>query len=261
MRLVGLFKPDRLMGLLHFIGVPVVVLYSISMFFVPWLRGHGDWLYVQDVWDRWQGLNVGMLAFVSSVVAFNISRFNAEHQRQRDFLASKAFLPAALSELVEYFKRSASVLVEGWESAGRKPLGKEAPGLPDSYKAVFEQCIRHADPNVGDYLSRILVQLQVHDARLRDFVKQFDDRDYINPDKHNLITYLYRLGELQALVNNLFEFARNDSEFDSSPMAWEDFHNAFGNLDIFIEDFHIDEDMNLEAFTKRAIKRGNGRNT
>lgn len=260
MKHLGILKPDTLVNLLNFVGLPGAILYAFCMLVWPWISGCGDWGYVQGVWDRWQSLNVGMLAFVSSITAFNISRYNADKQRQRDFLASKAFLPAALSELVSYFKASARVFKAGWESERDGTPDLDVPDLPREYKSVFAECIRHAEPSVGDYLSRILVRLQVHDARLKSYVEQLRDEEWRNPDRYNLITYFYRLGELQALVNKLFDFARNIGGFDATPLVWEDFRNAYANLDIWLEEIEIDEKMNLEAFTKRAIAR-NGGNT
>ncbi|WP_417583711.1 hypothetical protein [Nitrincola sp.] len=257
MRRIGILKAERLVDLLNWIGFPAVTLYVVCMFIFPWIDGRGEWTHVQDVWNRWQGLNVGMLAFISSITAFNISRFNAEKQREREFLASKAFLPAALSELVSYFKESASVFIAGWELAPGQQPNIVLPILPGEYKVVFGNCIRHAEPEVGEYLSKILVKLQVHDARVRDFINRMHDESDVSPEKHNLISYFYRLGELHALAGKLFDYARNLQEFDSSPLEWEDFRNAYGNLDIWVDEIRIDDQMNLEAFTKRAIDRAN----
>lgn len=255
MKYLRILKPDELVNLLNFVGLPVAGLYAFCMLIWPWVASCGDWGYVQNVWDRWQSLNVGMLAFISSITAFNISRYNAEKQRQRNFIASKAFLPAALSELVSYFRDSAIVFKLGWESERGSSPDFDVPELPHEYKSVFSECIRHAEPRVGDYLSRILVWLQVHDARMRTYVEQQGNERFFNPDRHNLISYFYRLGELQAMVNKLFEFARNMGEFDPTPLDWEDFRSAYGNLDIWQDEIRIDDEMNLEAFTKRAIAR------
>lgn len=48
--------------------------YVCSMFVAPIFQGDFSWGYVQAVWDRWQGLNVGVLAFAASLTAFSISR-------------------------------------------------------------------------------------------------------------------------------------------------------------------------------------------
>jgi len=63
-------------------------LYLVSMVAWPFIASGGDWFYVQTVWDRWQGFNVGVLALVSSVVAFYLARYKAEKQREREFRAS-----------------------------------------------------------------------------------------------------------------------------------------------------------------------------
>ena len=239
--------------MLRWAGIPMAGLYLVCMFILPWLNG--DWQYVQQVWDRWQGVNVGMLAFISSLVAFSISSYNANNQRKREFQAAKAFLPAALSELCSYFKSSAQIFISGWESTrGNKP-GLSAPNLPDGYKQVFSECIKHADPRVGDYLSKILSELQVHDARLKEFVNQMSNRNCDSMDKYNLISYFYSLAELQALVNKLFDFARRETNFDGSLLKWEDFATALGNMDIKYEDITADEKMSLEPFIRGAIRR------
>lgn len=46
------------------------------------------------------------------------------------------------------------------------------------------------------------------------------------------------------------------SDFNGSKLKWEDFQNAYSNLDITIEHIYIDEEMNLESFTKRLIEHG-----
>ncbi len=261
MRRLGILNRAKLLNILSALGLLAALVYAVSMFIYPCIRARGSWSAVQDVWDRWQPLNVGMLAFISSVIAFNIARFNANDQRQRNFRASKAFLPAALSELVSYFHASAEVLVSAWESNGAHNSRLQTPILPQEYKSIFKDCIAHAEPNVGDYLARILAWLQVHDARIRDFVRQQNDVGYISPDRHNLITYFYRLGQLQVLVSKLFDFARNTDAFDNTPLTWEDFRNAYGNLDIWIDTVHIDDTFNLKAFTERRLAMDSGLDT
>jgi len=253
MQNLGIFKADKLIATLNYVGLPLAALYVTCMFIIPLVQSAGDWAYLQGVWDRWQSLNVGMLAFISSIIAFNISRFNAEKQRERDFLASKAFLPEALSELTTYCRESALLLNEGWGvQPGSSPTLK-VPELPKEYKSIFGECIRHAEPEVGDYLSQILVWLQVHDSRIRSYAKQYHSTGQFQSQKSLLITYFFKLGELQAMVNKLFDFARNMAEFDSRPLKWKDFHTAYANLDIWEEKIRISDNLNLETHTKKAL--------
>ncbi|WP_306476595.1 hypothetical protein [Methyloversatilis sp.] len=226
------------------------------MLIYPWLDSQGgSWTHVQLVWDRWQTLNAGALAFLASLVAFNISRFNENLQRERDFVAAKAYLPSTLSSLMDYCARSASIYVELWDSNGQAPNPISHPDLPHDYREVFSNCIRHADPVVGSYLSNILVRLQVHDARLRDALSQTGQAHSPVIDKMTLISYLYRLGELYALIGNLFSFARNEEAFQEKRLKWEDLRNAYGILNIEIDDVAINDLMNLRAFAMRALKR------
>ncbi len=255
MRSLGFLKADKLVDLLNWVGVPTALLYLVSMFAAPWLLGDWDWIYVQNVWDRWQSLNVGMLAFISSLVAFNIAKFNAEKQREREFAASKAFLPAALSELITYFKESAVVFQLGWDAEPGIRPAFVVPTLPQGYKDVFTKCIQYAEPEVGDFLSRILMRMQIHDARLRSYIGEENGKHHFTPQRHNLITYFYRLAELQALVGKLFDFARGLEPFDASDLVWEDFHNAFGNLNVWADDIELENIGTLAAFTQRAISR------
>ncbi|MDZ4298790.1 MAG: hypothetical protein U0998_06005 [Moraxellaceae bacterium] len=254
-------KSERLISLLNWVGLPLVAIYAICMFVAPWYEGNGSWAYVQNVWERWQGLNVGVLAFVSSITAFNISRFNANKQREREFAASKAFLPSALSELVTYFIESAAVFKLGWSARHGERPNFVSPSLPNGYKEVFRDCIRHAEPEVGEFLALILMRMQVHDARLRGYIGEDNSEGSFSPQRHNLISYFYRIAELQALVGKLFEYARGLEPFDPSALKWEDFRNAYGNLNIWQDQYKFGEHENLEEFTKCEIARNSSQDT
>ena len=89
--------------IINWIGALILGIYLYSMVIFPLFEGNFSWKYLQSVWHSWQGLNVGILAFVSSVIALNISRYNANKQRERNFIAARAFLPEAFSELTKYF--------------------------------------------------------------------------------------------------------------------------------------------------------------
>lgn len=247
------------------IGV-ITIIYIICMLISPWIQNDYDWQKVQGVWERWQALNVGILAFISSSIAFYISRYNSEQQRNREFIASKAFLPHALSELCSYLKLSSPILVSAHEhslnpkfraanvSGIERPPGTDAadpeiipiPELPRSYAEVFTNCIRHARPEVGEYLSNILKLLQIHHTRMDEFSTSFNS--VVNSSYH--LSCLYSLGELGALVNNLFDFARSESNFHNPKLTWESFDTAFRTLNISLEN-HVE----LETYTKIALAR------
>jgi hypothetical protein len=250
---IGILKPSTLVNLLNAIGIPAVLLYVASMFIIPAVQGEWSWQYVQNVWDRWQSINAAMLALISSIAAFNISRFHANEQREREFSAAKAFLPSALDELCSYFKASATFLMQVWEHLGTDrtaPFEGAVPTPPTDYKAIFSSCIEHADPEVGEYLARILRLIQIHNARIREVAGSMEVGSTMVSSRANIKSYLYRIAELQSLVNKLFPFARSMKPFDRDKLVWEDFRNSYGNLDVWVDEYD-----GLKGFTERALAR------
>lgn len=249
-------RSKTLIDITNFSGIPLLIAYSFAMFIYPCLAGDWDWNYIQAVWDRWQTLNAGALAFLASLVAFNISRYTENSQREREFISARAFLPFTLSNLMEYCVQCAAIYDELWAADGQANCQLEYPGLTSDYRDVFSNCIRYANPEVGSHLSKILVKLQVHEARLRDVVSQSKEAPALVTDRINLFSYMYRLGELHALAGNLFHFARGEKPFEAQPLNWEDFQNSYGILNLELSDLLIDEKINLKSFTQRAIARG-----
>lgn len=257
MKRIGILKRDKLISILNWFIIFLAVIYFIFMIGAPWIEGNWEWEYVQRVWNHWQSLNVGILAFLSSIVAFNISRFNANKKREREFIAARAFLPDALSELSTYFKSSANLLAESWERVRdsvnrfpKAPLQSKMPNLPANYKETFSRCIALADPDVGDYLAYILMRLQIHHTRLVDLEKIFREGSREIVISMNIISCLYSLAELQALTNRIFGYARGLDKFDDRVLVWDDFQNAYSNLNIRTEEFE-----DLVGFTERTIDR------
>lgn len=147
MHRAGIFRSSVLVDIVNYVGIPLLAIYLFSMFIYPWIDGGGSWTHVQAVWDGWQTLNAGALAFLASLIAFNIAKFNENVQREREFVAAKSFLPSTLSTLMEYCSQSARALQALWEANGQpqaSPLNQ--PNLPAGYQEVFSNCIRHADP-------------------------------------------------------------------------------------------------------------------
>ncbi len=224
------------------------------MFINPFF--YGGWNAALKVWNSWQSLNVGFLAFASSLIAFSIARYNAEKQREREFVAAKAFLPEALSELTSYFNQSAILYTEAYRRASdnsdrcRTQLNSALPVLPRDYKNVFRQCIHSAPPNVGEHLANILSQLQVHHSRLNSVYEEFNPGSHMVQRPTNIMSKIFCLGKLQALVNKTFPFARGTEDIDFSPLTLDEFVTAYRNLDIQIE--YIED---LFEFTGRACER------
>ncbi len=249
-RLARLSRFDFLVLLVNWSFFPLLITYVVSMVCLPLSQGEMSWAYLQSVWDRWQTFNAGILAFIASVIAFNISKYQENKQRERSFVAARAFLPHALSELMVYFEECAQLLVETWGRLEPHPSGPiklvaPVPELPNSYKETFSCCIEQAEPMVGEYLAKILVKLQVHHSRLSGLHFNLTTPSRGVETRENVLHYLYGLGALYGLVGKLFPFVRGEKAFDDSPLVWEDFDNAFANLDVYLSQIH-----DLEARTK-----------
>jgi hypothetical protein len=233
-----------------------MALYIVCMIVAPWCVDNTSWVYVQDVWDRWQTLNAAMLAFIASVIALNISAYHENKQRQRRFVAAKAFLPHALSELTVYFRSAAVLLLEAWECLQHgvgnniQPLNAAQPNDPEEYKEIFRDCISEADDDVAILMASILTKLQIFNARIREVHSSFKPGRSLIVVSDNIKVYLYNLAELQALVNNLFGFARSMNDFSDSSLVWDDFKQAYANLDIW-----LDQIDGLESFTKNRLEK------
>ncbi|EGS1997376.1 hypothetical protein C1S86_25825 [Vibrio parahaemolyticus] len=212
----------------------------------------GDWAYVHSVWFTWQSLNTGVLAFVASIFALNAVRYSEEKKRQRNFIASKAFLPQALSELSSYCNACAPLVIEAWRRTQDRtdrcntPLISKLPKLPDSYQQVFKECISEATPEVAEHLAYILVRLQIHHSRTESLVEEFLPESKITPVSISLMTQVFALAELQSLMSQLFDYARGTKGFDNSPLSASSFFSFYRLWNIEIE-----ENEDLKGFTER----------
>ncbi|MHC9034104.1 hypothetical protein ACYTTR_00090 [Cobetia marina] len=204
----------------------LIVVYLIGMFLVPWVNGGFSWNYLQSVWYRWQGLNVGVLAFMSSIIIYISAKYSAEAQRKREFEASKAFLSDALSELVGFYKKSASQYDSVWN--GNYVLIDI--GHPNKYRNVFKDCIRHSDPYVSSFLYNYLVDLQVHNARLSDIREYVSSNSVYSSDM--LASNLLLLGKLYAATDRLFDIARNESYNLHDSLALQEYMRSYRLMNV-----------------------------
>lgn len=225
------------------------VLYLFSMLVYPFVTSNFNWEHVHSVWYTWQALNVGVLAFASSVIAFNISRYNANKQTEREFIASKALLPKALSELCEYCEESSKIVVESYERGRSRRLRRDkltstVTPYPDFHVAVFQDCIRHAQPEVAGYLANILMLLQIHHSRMQSMPSETGSNySYYK-------SCVYSLAHIQVLIDNIFDFARGMEEFEKKVMSWEQYAGIYRRFGIDTDDCE-----DLKKFTLSQISR------
>lgn len=244
---------------IRFILIIAFIAYIASMLFYPFYSVEGciggKWFHVQKVWDRWQTFNVGVIALFSSVLALETTIYNENKQRKRNFQAAKAFLPDALSELITYYKWSAKIYAQVWSARDEEfhKLQDMDDNLPTSYKTIFVDCIRYAEPELAQYLANILALLQVHNSRLATY---YAGAFYqIDRNKLFLLSNIINLAELHGLTAKLFHFARGDEEFNNEKLTIDNFHNAYSNLNIIVENYVVNKTASLESETQKRVNK------
>lgn|GEM_PF-679400 len=245
------------------IGVIWLTVHFLSMVIYPTYYYSLDWTKIQNVWDRWQTLNAAMVALASGLIAFQITVYREEKQRQRNFVAARSFLPEEFSALTTYCKQSTEIYKEAYKKIPSDPLCPSysatiietnltttIPTLPQGHKRIFQDCISQADSEVAQYLSYILMRLQVHNSRMVALHEECGPRSSLIVSKRNIFENLFIVSEIQCLINKNFDYVRGVKEFDNSALSCSDHKNALLNLKIYLDEFD-----GLENFIGSKIKR------
>lgn len=222
-----------------------------------------DWVYLQSVWERWQSLNVGVLALISSILVFKATKYHSEQARLRQFKAARAMLPDALSELTAYLKSAAKSLDQLWDDVEQSSLPTDSdfeipfPQLPIKARETIKECISQANDDVGDFLARILANLQVFDARLTNMCEDCKGEYRVSPTEHDVKAAMILAGKIHALVNNIFEFSRGREDFSVVELELHHYMSAYALLDLEVGR-GFDKYTGLTAMTVKSIGATDG---
>jgi hypothetical protein len=225
------------------------------MFIIPVIIG--GWRYFEDVLRSWQTINAGMLAFMASVIALNMSNIKAEKERKRRFISARAFLPQCLSDLHRYLEEFKPLIDEILSRIGndgrvdRSKLINSIPDLQISFKKVFEDCIFNSDDNVGEYLANIINLLQVHQSRVEYSYNLFGINNHSVVIRTNVLTHIFNLAEIKILIDNLFGFARGEEEFSKININISEINESCRQLDYFFELYRGLEEFNASAVSAK----------
>lgn len=242
----------------NWVGVSLFFIYLIAMVLTPFFSG--DWQYVQNVWDRWQGFNVGVLALLSSWAVLYITTYRDKVRDDREFKAAIAKLPSALSDLCEYLKQSADFYKKAWEAIETKNNFNEVlPLQPEHYKQEISECIVYAPPEVADWMRSILGEMQVHNARIRDLKNELNASNRSFIDSYNLLGYIYRLATVRAMIERLFPYTRDGRPYNLSSLKLSDLEVAYSaigvNADNLTARSHDGQtEISLQRFTVNRLE-------
>ena len=217
-----------------------------------------NWAQIQNVWDRWQAVNMGMLALSASVIAFAAAQYREHRTIQRRMDAARAFLPEQLSELTEYCRLGMRTLEVAWHRVSDEnddlstPLRPAPPPLPQTYREVFKENLQYAPAPVVRHLTQILGELQVHESRIRSLESAF--RPPHNPIPIPIVVkdYLTNLAIINARVDRLYAYGRPSGIFDDSP-----FTSAEVISKLRLGGVLVSEIDGLAKFIEPAIARAN----
>lgn len=198
----------------------------------------------------WQTLNSAIIALIASAIALYANQYSEIKQKERDFIAAKAFLPDALSELNGYLEKSAKIYLEIYEFKKNKQvnvnlsvkLSNPLAELPNKYKSVFRDCIHSGESSVGIYLSEFLRKLQVHNSRMASTYRNLGDSENDYSTLESVSTDILNTAELYAMLGRLFPFSRNESELNISKLKPAEINIGYPNLKIdSTEIIHLEE--------------------
>lgn len=215
---------------LTYLGMVVSASYLVGMLVMP--LAQDGWAFAQQTWFHWQTLTTGFLALLSALIALQASRHAERKQQDREFRAARALLPASLDALCRYLDASAKEILQDLD-AGREAEDAEndrtegcqmhLPAVPEQALAYLTAAIRHASPEVGEFLAHILSKVQVTDSRLRGA----QDRDTLGPIVE---VNMADLVDIRALVDRAFPFVRGERTFDPSPISMEEYERGLSIL-------------------------------
>lgn len=206
--------------------VVIIALYFYAMIIYPFFQG--GWLQLHAVWFAWQTFNAGMIALVAALIGFLITIRLAKKQAEAQFVASRAFLPEALSEIIAYLDGCILVLVEAiqkleTEASNRHSLDTPNPTLNNEYRTNFSICISHGPADLRITLSKISKKLQIRKARMAALVeREFQPNSIYHIDENQIMGELAEVCELYALINRLFDYARFESESINTELTNQD---------------------------------------
>lgn len=236
----------------------LILIHIYSMYIAPFIISDFDWIYVQEVWDRWQAIIVGALATITSYFIYEITKTNEKERRRKSLKAARSNLSNSLSSLNRYLKKCVPVYEDIWFNIARDKKNRRTativpiPELPKDHEITFNKCIEYTDDEVVEnHLISIITKLQIQHARILEFKK--DDPSIL--ESYGYILYMIAdFLEIYTLVNKTYDYARF-KEFSINPeITTSEIFNSMSNFDWDFDYFSHDADVNLRRIINRNFK-------
>jgi hypothetical protein len=217
--------------------------------FGPLPNGVTAWIF------KWQTLFAAALAAtIASIAAYiaftNTSRtlsHNEElerNRRLRKHAAVRALLPLALSQVVDYARRSARFLEQLVAQCQNNVLPcNVAPQsfpekTPDETLELLSQFIEYSDTLDVSLLETTVAWIQIHDARVRTLIQENHDPNSITiVRQEQLEASIIDAASIYAGGAAFFEYARRRAHRPPTDITWENVFNALGNMQFWDQQY------------------------
>ena len=158
---------------------------------------------------------------------------------KRKEMAARAQMPEALSDLCVYSRGVFKCIVEQLD----------VPDAPSSAISALKSAIEHIEQSGAIRTFELVSWLQVQSSRLTDSPRRIGDK----------VDLLYDIVLLQAYVNSLFDFARNETQtvFTSKPTQLDMVTAYRGISDFSLEHKHRDLKEKLMEIIERRHPKSN----
>lgn len=203
----------------------------------PVLCAIHDWVFA------WQTLVGAIIALIAAVWTIGVMRKQMRNEttrhndaQRRKRLAARAQMPDSLSELGAYVQGCAARLM------GR---AEALPPKPTDAISSLKEVIEFIDDDAAQRTFELVSWYQVFSARM--------SHDIPTPDNAMFPDRQWDAALLQAYINSLFEYARNeDDEVDTSKPSREEMVEALKNAFTLV---HMVQHEDQYARVKKTIQR------
>lgn len=249
----GQSRGEAMQKRLYAIIIVIASVWGVTAGAWPLVEHRGDINAVQQVWDRWQAWNTGVIALLSALTALAVTRLRDDRERERAFVAAKALLPDHLSSLLAYVRSSQFFLTGAYQSArGEEIELPELPARPVGYEQWVSDAIRWGDPDFVAYMAHVVSHLQVYRSRIQElpFLHGDPEERLFAP---NVRDYIIQGAVIYTQLGNLLGFSRDNENLPEAVTA-RDLASSLRLCGIyFLDHFEITDDL-LERRAGRETK-------
>jgi hypothetical protein len=151
----------------------------------------------------------------------NEEKKRAKEQETKRHKATRAVMPLALSQIIEFTQAMAQELdriydaVEINESLKKlnqhnlqKQITYNFPILDASVLSNLKEMIEFSENDLGDYVAKLVTIYQINTARLKSLEKYIQPNSFSVLPLDNITNQMHHTAEIHSIAANLFDYAR-----------------------------------------------------